>query len=309
MLENGHDSHNMKGEVIEIANARAESYGGGSGKGYKPHMVEPATIDRDVSRRDFTVNTLLWKLQDIADGPEGADVLDLTGRGLEHLRERVLHTPLDPDRTFSDDPTRMLRAVRFLAKYNLTLSREVTESIRRNAPKLTGMPWDAVRKILTDDILDAPNPRRSIALMQSLGLADVLRDMLVQEPGFAAALGRSLTDAEADVLLDLIDLGWAVRTPLYFLSPEGRARVRTVLMQSEEDMARVFVESLKKPVLDRTRAAPRRSVSRGRAGHPRTPCRGGPRPALPAFRGGSHGPGHVPFSARDVIRPRDVATQ
>lgn len=242
--------YEMHGEVIEIANARSESYGGSSGKSYKPHLVEPATIDRDVVRRDFSVNTLLWRLEDLGDGPEGAPILDLTGKGRKHLEDRELHTPLDPDKTFSDDPTRMLRAIRFLAKYNLRISPDLAQSIRRNAPKLAGMPWDAVRKILTDDILDAPNPRRSIVLLQELGLADVLRDMLMKEPGFASALSRSLSDAETMLLFDLTDLGWAIRTPLWFLDKNGQERVREILLSSDDQTGQAFVAALKKPPID-----------------------------------------------------------
>ena len=249
------DGFQMEGEVIEVANARKESYGESSGKGYKPHTVQPSTIEDDISRRDFTVNTLLWRLQDVGDGPDGAEVLDLTGRGLQHLEERVLHTPLDPDRTFQDDATRMLRAVRFLAKYNLQISAEVTASIRRNAPALKKMPWDAVRKILVEDILNAPSPRRSIALMKTLGLSDVLKEMLHEEPGFASALGRALTDREAHVLLDILDQGWVVRTPISFLDRSQQLRLREILLEfaSDPGFDKVLVDALKKPPIDQQR--------------------------------------------------------
>ncbi len=245
------DSHEMKGETIEIANARKESYDpSGHGKGYKPHMVEPSTIEDDVHRRDFTMNTLLWRMHDLAEGPEKAEILDLTGLGRQHLEERLLHTPLDPDKTFSDDPTRMLRAVRFVAKYNLHIATEVATSIRRNAPALKNMPWDAVRKIVTEDILDAPNPRRSIVLLKELGLASVLKEMLHAEPGMAAALGRSLNDHEAHVLLDLLDLGWVVRTPISFLDAAGQKRLREILLQESPALGKQVVEALKKPPVD-----------------------------------------------------------
>jgi poly(A) polymerase len=147
------EGHSMQGEVIEIANARKESYGDPSGKGYKPHMVEPATIEEDLLRRDFSVNTLMWKLLDLEHGPERAEVLDLLGVGRKHLEEGVLQTPLNPDRTFSDDPTRMLRAIRFCIKYNLKIPPEMAESIRRNAPKLKNVPWNAVL-VLVQSLLE-----------------------------------------------------------------------------------------------------------------------------------------------------------
>jgi tRNA nucleotidyltransferase/poly(A) polymerase len=249
-----------KGETIEIANARKESYSGdaaGPGKGYKPHMVEPATIEEDTLRREFSVNTLLWRLIDLEEGPEHAQALDPTGRGLEDLKERVLRTPQAPDKTFADDPTRMLRAVKFVAKYGFKIAPEVEESIRRNAAQLKKMPWDAVRKILTDDILDGAYPQKSVALMKELGLADVLKEMLHENPGFASALGRYFTSQSWDVgvVLDLLDLGWTVRTPLSFLDRAGQARLREILFghADEPTFEVTFVTGLIKPPVDQQR--------------------------------------------------------
>jgi tRNA nucleotidyltransferase/poly(A) polymerase len=196
------EGHDMKGETIEVANARKESYGGSEGKGYKPHTVEPATIEEDLVRREFTFNTLLWRLLDLTEGPENAEVLDLPGLGRQHLEDRILSTPVDPDKTFSDDPTRMLRAIKFVAKYGFAIPSEVVASIRRNAHKLKQMPWDAVRKILVNDILEGPAPRKSVELMKHLGLSETLKEMLHETPGFAMALGRSLTDSDTHLVLD-----------------------------------------------------------------------------------------------------------
>jgi len=249
------DGHDMKGEIIEIANARKESYGGEEGKGYKPHLVEPATIEEDLLRREFTFNTLLWRLLDLEHGPERAEVLDLLGSGKQHLEERLLTTPLNPDRTFSDDPTRMLRAIKFTAKYGFKIPAEVVASIRRNAPKLKQMPWDAVRKILIDDILEGPSPRQSVKLMHDLGLGEVLKEMLHEEPGFSAALSRSLPEKEIHLVLDLLDLGWAVRAPVSFLDEKGLKRLREILLSNATDLSfeKKFVDSLKKPPVNQVR--------------------------------------------------------
>jgi poly(A) polymerase len=136
------EGFDLQGEVIEIANARRESYGKGTGKGYKPDTVEVASIHEDLSRRDFTVNTLLWRFSDLAQGNMAA--LDLLGTGLADLDARLLRTPCDPDRTFSDDPTRMLRAVRLCIQYGFKLHPETELSIIKNAQKLKQIPWDAV---------------------------------------------------------------------------------------------------------------------------------------------------------------------
>lgn len=147
----------LSGEVIEIANTRKESYGAGDGplkgKGYKPTDVQPATIREDLHRREFSFNTLLWRLSDLTHGPEHAEVLDMLGVGKQHLEDREMHTPGDPDRTFRDDPTRMLRAVRFCVKYGFKMTPEVERSIQRNAHLLAGMPWESVGTLVTS-ILD-----------------------------------------------------------------------------------------------------------------------------------------------------------
>jgi len=249
------DGHDMKGEVIEIANARKESYGGESGKGYKPHMVEPATIEEDLVRREFTFNSLLWRLLDLEHGPDRAEVIDLLGVGKKHLEERELRTPVDPDKTFSDDPTRMLRAIKFVAKYGFKIPPDVVASIRKNAPKLKQMPWDAVRKILVEDILEGPAPRASVKLMHDLGLGEVLKEMLHEESGFASALGRSLNDVEVHLVLDLLDLGWVMRTPIGFLDRPGQLRLREILLEnaSTPGWERNFVQALQKPPVDQQR--------------------------------------------------------
>jgi tRNA nucleotidyltransferase/poly(A) polymerase len=249
------DGHEMKGEILEIANARKESYGDPGGKGYKPHMVEPATIDEDLLRREFTFNALLWRLLDLEHGPDRAEVLDLLGTGRQHLEDRLLTTPVDPDKTFSDDPTRMLRAVKFVAKYGFKISPDVRMSIEKNAPKLKQMPWDAVRKILVEDILESPQPRRSIELLHELGLGEVLKEMLHAEPGFSAALSRNLPEQEIHLVLDLVDLGWTVKTPVSFLSPSELIRLREVLLSNAEDpdFERRFLQAIKKPDFDQVR--------------------------------------------------------
>lgn len=240
------------GETIEIANARKESYGGAEGKGYKPHLVEPATIEEDLVRREFTFNTMLWRLLDLEHGPERAEVLDLLGRGRRDLDAMELRTPVDPDKTFGDDPTRMLRAIKFVAKYGFKIPPDVAASIRKNAHKLRQMPQNAVWSILHNDILGGPNPRRNIKLMHDLGLGDVIKQMLVESQDFAASVATSLTTAEIPLLFDLIDLGWVVQTPLSFLTKPEQERLREVLLHHADDpsFAKGFMAALAKPPID-----------------------------------------------------------
>lgn len=239
----------LRGEVIEIATARKESYGGPEGKGYKPHMVSPATVVEDLYRREFTFNTLMWRLRDLENGPTDAPVLDMTERGKGDLLLGRIQTPMDPDKTFSDDPTRMLRAVKFASRYGFTIADEVRESIRRNAPKLLNMPWDAVRKILVHDLIEGENAEGSLTLLLELGLAPVLGEFMEKEKGFATAVSRSIQDKPANVLISIHNLGWPVVSPIAFMSAIDRARFRAHI-ESHPSTAPRLLTAFKTPPID-----------------------------------------------------------
>src|SRR5579862_3952750 len=123
------------GEIrIEIVTARRESYDPDS---RKPN-VEPATLDEDARRRDFTVNSLLKNLH------SGA-LYDPLGTGLDDLKAGVLRTPLDPGETFHDDPLRMLRAVRLRWQLGFTPADGLYESIKREAARLKIISAERIR--------------------------------------------------------------------------------------------------------------------------------------------------------------------
>lgn len=240
------DGENMKGEVIEIANARSESYA--KGKGYKPTEVQPATIEQDVKRREFTFNSLMWRLLDLAKGPDKAEIIDLTGCGLRDLQEGKLKCPADPNKTFSDDPSRMLRAIKFTGKYGFKIPKDVAAAIKRNAKKMKRMPWEAIGKILVENVLHEPTARKSLKQMKELGLLDVVSEMIQEQKPFATYMANQLRrNRKVHLLLDLMDLGVPVGTPLHFLNPKQRQRVRELTVQMHEDEAAKFADKLIKP--------------------------------------------------------------
>ncbi|MER3466736.1 MAG: tRNA nucleotidyltransferase, partial [Armatimonadota bacterium] len=122
---------------VEIVTARRESY---APESRKP-KVAPATLLEDARRRDFTVNTLLRNLHT-------GELLDPLGIGLTDLRERVLRTPLDPEATFSDDPLRMLRAVRFRWRLGLTPAESLYDAIRQKRSRLSIVSVERIRNEL-----------------------------------------------------------------------------------------------------------------------------------------------------------------
>ena len=122
---------------IEFATARKESYQEGS---RKPE-VEPATIEEDAKRRDFTVNTLM---RDIFTG----EIIDPLGTGKSDLDKKVLRTPLDPAETFHDDPLRMLRAVRFRWQLAFDPAPGLYDAIREESARLKIISGERIREEL-----------------------------------------------------------------------------------------------------------------------------------------------------------------
>lgn len=136
------DGINLRGQKVEIVTSRKERYNRGS---HKPCAVEPGTILEDLQRRDFTINTLVWRLSDMLKGPlDDSQILDLTGEGLNDLRAGIIRTPLEPNVTFSDDPSRMLRAVRFAVKYGFEIEAKTRAALITQAEELKRMPYEAI---------------------------------------------------------------------------------------------------------------------------------------------------------------------
>ena len=106
---------------LEIVGARKESY---NTESRKP-ITSIGTLEDDLSRRDFTINALALRLNREGRG----EVVDLYG-GIRHIREGVLKTPLEPEKTFSDDPLRMMRAARFACQLEFQLEPETVEAMK-----------------------------------------------------------------------------------------------------------------------------------------------------------------------------------
>jgi poly(A) polymerase len=143
-------------EDLEFVLPRRETYTYDS---IKPE-VEPGTFEEDALRRDFTLNALLLGVQ----GSEWMRVLDPTELGLEDLREGVLRTPLDPDTTFRDDPSRLFRLARFAAckgfyadPGTLAAARrragEINAKVRRGGDPRPRVPREAIRQMMDKGIV------------------------------------------------------------------------------------------------------------------------------------------------------------
>lgn len=149
---------------LEFVGARKESYRADSRK----PIVEEATFEEDEARRDFTINALSITL----NGPNKGTLNDPFD-GANDLKWGVIRTPLDPDTTFSDDPLRMMRAVRFASQLQFTIPDEIKDSIRRNADRLNP-PIVSIERITTEfiKIIDSPRPSIGLGLMEECGLME-----------------------------------------------------------------------------------------------------------------------------------------
>lgn len=150
-------SHGLE---LEFVGARKESY---SRDSRKP-VVEDGTLDDDISRRDFTVNALAM----CVNAPRFGELTDMYG-GVADMERRVLRTPLDPDVTFSDDPLRMMRAVRFATQLRFAINSQTYEGICRNAARLEIISRERIADEL-NKIMRAPKPSIGWRLLFDTGL-------------------------------------------------------------------------------------------------------------------------------------------
>ena len=150
---------------IEFATARRESY---TAESRKPSEVIPVPIEEDLKRRDFTINAIALGLV----GSRAGQILDLFD-GLADLQRRLLRTPLEPEHTFSDDPLRMLRAIRFAAEYGLTIEERTWQGILNNCPRLKIVAAERIGEEIWRMMAGA-DPVRSMQLMIKSGMMQEL---------------------------------------------------------------------------------------------------------------------------------------
>ena len=152
------------GMEVEFVGARRESY---SPDSRKPH-VEDGSIEDDQRRRDFTINAMAWSLNSATFG-ELVDPFD----GMYDLEDCIIRTPCDPDITFSDDPLRMMRGVRFAAQLGFDLAPETFDAIKRNRERIGIVSKE---RIITElnKIVASPVPSIGFELLELTGLLELI---------------------------------------------------------------------------------------------------------------------------------------
>lgn len=173
-----------KGFILEFVGARKESYNFNSRK----PIVSVGTFEDDISRRDFTINTLSVNLKNISSG----FVLD-PYNGLDDLQNEIIRTPLDPDITFSDDPLRMMRAIRFATQLGFKIESITFEAIKTNSERLKIVSNERIIEEFNKTLL-AKNPGFGIKLMHECGLLRIILPELEELKGVETIGGLSHKD-------------------------------------------------------------------------------------------------------------------
>lgn len=173
-----------KGIELEFVGARRESYNYDSRK----PTVEEGTIEDDQNRRDFTINALAISLNKDTFGT----LVDPFG-GLEHLQKKCIKTPLEPGITFSDDPLRMMRAIRFATQLNFNIEPQTFKAIADNSHRLSIISKERIIDEF-NKIMLAPKPSMGIIMLKETGLLQQFLPELVALSGTSTVDGISHKD-------------------------------------------------------------------------------------------------------------------
>lgn len=173
-----------KNHDIEFVGARKESY---SEDSRKP-SVRPGTLEDDQNRRDFTINALAVSLN--RDNP--GEVLDPFG-GIDDIRNGVIRTPLDPDVTFSDDPLRMMRAIRFASQLEFSIAAKTMDSIARNADRIKIVSAERITTEL-NKIMATARPSVGFLLLEQSGLLNLILPEIARLKGVEDKEGKGHKD-------------------------------------------------------------------------------------------------------------------
>lgn len=169
---------------IEFVGARKESYNRDS----RNPIVETGTLEDDQNRRDFTINALALSLSPKNFG----ELVDPFG-GVEDLKNKIIRTPLNPDITYSDDPLRMMRAIRFASQLNFTIEEESLNAITRNKERIKIISGERIVDELNKILMSAV-PSVGFKLLHQTGLLHIILPELTDLQGVEEVEGQTHKD-------------------------------------------------------------------------------------------------------------------
>src|SRR5574344_2611295 len=161
------------GVEVEFVGARKESY---SHDSRKP-VVEDGTLEDDQNRRDFTINAMAVCLNKVRFG----ELVDPFG-GMADLKEKTIRTPLNPDITFSDDPLRMMRCIRFATQLNFYIDDETFQALERNKERINIISKERIADEL-NKIIVSPIPSKGFIDLDRSGLLPLVFPELIELQG------------------------------------------------------------------------------------------------------------------------------
>lgn len=209
----------LDGFEFEATMTRAETYN----ESNRNPEVKYTTLKNDVFRRDLNINSLL---KNISTG----EILDLTGKGIHDIKNKIIRTPLEPNITFSDDPLRMLRCIRFCVKYNFKLPYYMIKSIKNYSYRLKIISTERINDEL-NKILKSNNPYVGIRLLK---ITNILHYIIPEiDNDNIKNIYELIKKSKNDLHLRLAIL-------LYDLSPKTSNYILVDLKYSNDDIKKII---------------------------------------------------------------------
>ena len=163
MYDDGHSSLAFKNIQIDFSNNFLIP--GIKEELEKMGITNPAQLQKEIYSRDFTINTLLLPL-------DMSEIIDITGKGIEDCKNKILRTPINPELTIGYDPRRILRALKFTIKFNLTIDKELEEALLKYRGNVKDIPLNHIKKQINEML--AMNADKTMELLTKYKLLPII---------------------------------------------------------------------------------------------------------------------------------------
>ena len=184
------------------------------------------------------------QVETIKDGPDKAEIIDLTGCGIRDLEAGISVCPNDPEQTFRESPIRMVRAIKFLIKYGMKIPSETAKAIKKNR-KLLVRENPHLLYVELEKLLDEKNWKKTLQALKSLGLLDMIVEVAQSNDDFKSALGNHSRTLPYMFFIEMTDLGLRLKHDLSFLDDDDIDRLEEIAELMDEDQQEDLVQAMK----------------------------------------------------------------